>query len=166
MNKRSLIHNRKSSKATAWFRKVEWVFSPFYPRTKKDWLFLNYWVTVTLVMVVQNSALAQQTPANPKTPANPTPTGTTGCGGWMCGPRAAILQNPAFSENRASLLVNFIFVALNAAIIVAIGFQAYKIFTAMREEEGWQTMGRSLVGEVLMLIATNYLGGWITGTNA
>lgn len=162
MKKRNLIHMRKSSRITALFRRIERFFSPFYLRTKKDWLFLNYWVTVTLVMVAQSSVLAQQT----QPPGNATPSAPTNCGGWMCGPRAAILQNPAFSENRASLLVNFIFVALNAAIIVAIGFQAYKIFTAMREEEGWQTMGRSLVGEVLMLIATNYLGGWITGTNA
>lgn len=158
MSSRSLVSIRRSNKNSYWKRAIEQFFLPFYPRRKKDWLFLAYWSGATLVMLGQSAVLAQEAPEGADNGG-----GSTNCSGWMCGPKNALLKNPAFSENRASLLIDFIFVALNAGIIIAIGYQAYKIFTAMREEEGWQSMGRNLAGEVMMLIATNYLAGWVVG---
>ncbi len=158
MSSRSLVSIRRSNKNSYWKRAIKQFFLPFYPRRKKDWLFLAYWSAATLVMLGQSAVLAQEAPEGADNGG-----GGTRCSGWMCGPKNALLKNPAFSENRASLLIDFIFVALNAGIIIAIGYQAYKIFTAMREEEGWQSMGRNLAGEVMMLIATNYLAGWVVG---
>lgn len=158
MKSKSLVYVRSSSRKPYWTRAVKQFFLPFYPRRKKDWLFLAYWSAATLVMLGQSAVLAQEAPSGADNGG-----GSTSCNGWMCGPKNALLKNPAFSENRASLLIDFIFVALNAGIIIAIGYQAYKIFTAMREEEGWQSMGRNLAGEVMMLIATNYLAGWVVG---
>lgn len=160
MKSKSLVYIRPSSRKLYCRPAVKQFFLPFYPRKKKDWLFLFYWSAATLVMLGQSAVLASPVPtASPE----PDTSGSGQCNGWMCGPKNAILKNPAFSENRASLLINFVFVALNAGIIIAIGYQAYKIFTAMREEEGWQSMGRNLAGEVMMLIATNYLAGWVVG---
>lgn len=54
---------RHHYKKSYWSRVIKEFFKPFYPRRKKDWLFLVYWSSATLVMLGQSSVLAQEAPA-------------------------------------------------------------------------------------------------------
>ena len=94
--------------------------------------------------------------------AQQAPTGAaTSCLGFLCGVRAALTADPAFTG--AAAIVDLIFVALNTVIVLAIGWRAYQIWTAHRNDEEYKSLASSLVIGVFALIVFNYTAAFVYG---
>ena len=97
-----------------------------------------------------------------RTSAQQAPSGAaTSCLGFLCGVRAALLADPAFSGTAA--VVTLIFVALNTVIVLAIGWRAYQIWTARSNDEEYKGLATSLVIGVFALVIFNYVAAFVYG---
>lgn len=143
----------RTSRSTPWVALLYRLFPSLHSLSYK-WRrrLLPFMLSVGSVMLVQFPLLAQT-----------TGTGGGSCVGWMCGPISRIKSAEAFAD--AGPLVDLVFMGLNFLIVGALAYQVYKAVTAIREHEDWQSVVRSFVLTIIALAASNFLGGYITGSN-
>jgi hypothetical protein len=86
------------------------------------------------------------------------------CAGFLCGPVTVINGNSPFKDTEnAKNLVIMLFLVINIAIAVGLGYKMYEAFRNHQSGEDWQTVAITLVVAILGLVGFNYVVGMFFG---
>lgn len=86
------------------------------------------------------------------------------CLGWMCGPKNAITNNQVINGNdSASVFIDFIFIAIQMLILLALGALAVTFFWKMDRDENYIKPLVGLLVALLLVFGSNYVAGFIVG---
>lgn len=138
---------------------IEWIIElkQIFRSSQRRKIF-GYFLTSTLtVLVLQSGASAQTAPWT-------VPGGAKTCLGFLCGPVMVINGNSPFKDTQnAKDLVILLFLVINIAIAVGLGYKMYEAFRNHQSGEDWQTVAITLVVAILGLVGFNYVVGMFFG---
>lgn len=86
------------------------------------------------------------------------------CLGWMCGPKNAITENGVINGNAsAGVFIDFIFLAIQLLILLALGGLAVVFFFKMDRDENYVKPLVALLIALLLIFGTNFVAGYVVG---
>lgn len=86
------------------------------------------------------------------------------CLGWMCGPKNAITSNGVINGNAsAGTFIEFIFLAIQLLILLALGGLAVVFFFKMDRDENYIKPLIALLVALLLIFGTNFVAGYVVG---
>lgn len=86
------------------------------------------------------------------------------CVGWMCGPKDALTANEVVGGNpSAGIFINFIFLAIQVMILLALGALAVALFFKLNRDEDYVKPLIALLVALLLIFGSNYIAGFVVG---
>ena len=103
--------------------------------------------------------LAQTPPINP----NPNPTRSICPTGFLCKAVNKVINTPPYAQNSEIFIA--IFIGINALILAALAWRAFKVWIAREAGEEYQTIVTSAVIGVIGLLLFDTLANYVMGVS-